>query len=303
MKLPPFTLVHHPDPEHTNPGVVKEWLGRVRDEQPAVAESLAALPDPLRRTLLASLFASGPTDAGAAVATLSRIATELQRQPEVVRVGIWDLDALVGALPRIVEALNVAQPAFTFFEVQATIPAGLVSAPARVVRWATKAATLGEKERREVANNVIADDFYRHAGTVRTDLGLDYLVGLTPSMVAGEDEKEIFWNHFSAYQERLILASTYELAKFAREASRPFEALVGGVVVAQLLVAMHYPELGFHADRGCLFDYNADRITLVRAAKRARIEPACLKKIRPTYRAAAAALVTALREYSGGTPA
>jgi hypothetical protein len=257
MKLPPFTLVHDPDPERETTGVAEEWLGRVRGEQPAVAESLAALPDPLRRTLLTGAFGTGSAETGAAVAALARIVTELQRQPDVVRVGIWDLDTRVGGLPRIIEALNIAQPAFTFFEVQATIPAGLVSAPSRVVRWVARAATLSAKEREEVAENMIADDFYKHAETVRTDLGLDYLVGLTPQMVAGEDDEEIFWNHFSAFQERLILASTYELAKFAREAGRPFEALVGGVVVAQLLVAIHYPEFGFHDDRGCLFDYNA----------------------------------------------
>jgi hypothetical protein len=223
-------------------------------------------------------------------------------QPKVVRVGIWELDTHVGGLPKIIEWLNAAQPAFTFFDVQATIPAGLVSAPVRVRHWASENATVTAKERRDMADNVIAGDFYRHAERVRADLRLDYLIGLTPKMVADEGPDEIFWNHFSTSRERLVLASTYELAKFSREAGRPLEAVVGGLVVAQLLVAME-PALVFHEDRGCVFDYNEDRVSIVRIAKTPRVEAACLRKIRPATRDAAAAMIKALATYGrGGAP-
>jgi hypothetical protein len=303
MKLPPFTLVHDPDPdaERRNDDMAAEWLGHVRGEKPAVAESLTKLPAPVRRALLNSTFGIFPVEGKTAIESLSRIVTELERQLDVVRVGIWDLDAHVGALPRMIEALNASQPAFTFFEVQASIPAGLVSAPAKVVRWASENAVISGKDRREMRDNVIADDFYRHAERVMVDLSLDYLIGLTPKMVAGEDDDEIFWNHFSSFQKRLILASVYELPRFANEAGRPYEALVGGLVVAQLLVAIDYPALGFHDNRGCLFDYNEDRVSIVRVAKRPRIEANCLKKIRTVYRAAAVSLIDALRAYTEGT--
>lgn len=261
MKLPPFTLVHDLDPDPERPST-------------GTAEHRLA-------------HLRGEQPAGA--------------ESPTKRVGIWDLDAYVGGLPDIIEALNASQPAFTFFEVQATIPAGLVSAPARVVRWASENVDLGASDKRDMGDNVIAEDFYRHADRVRTDLGLDHLIGLTPKMVAGDEGDKIFWNHFSTFQERLVLASVYELPKFAREAGRPYEALVGGLVVAQLLVAIDYPGLGFHANRGCLFDYNEDRVSIVKAAKRPRIEAACLRKIRTDHREAATRLVEALRAYTGGT--
>lgn len=300
MKLPPFTLVHDPDPDAPRPDddMTMEWLGRVREDRPIVAASLTRLPAPLRATLLNRTFGSPAAERTAAIASLARIVTDLDRQPDVVRVGIWDLDAYVGGLPRLIEALNDAQPAFTFFEVQASIPAGLVSAPEKVVRWATDNATIGARARREMGDNVIADDFYRHAERVRVDLTLDYLIGLTPRMVAGEDDDEIFWNHFSSFRDRLILASVYELPKFAAEAERPYEVLVGGVVVAQLSVAIDYPALGFHDNRGCLFDYNEDRTSIVRVAKRPRIEARCFKKIRASYREAVTSMVAALAAYT-----
>ncbi len=295
-----FTLVHQPGAGDEEPGGREDqWLGVVRRAKPKAARTLAALSPALRRTLLGSSFALGAR-APAALSALARVSDELVRHPEVVSAGIWDLGTRVAALPRLIERLNRAQPGFVFFEVQAAIPAGLVSRPERVAQWAKErlGRRLKPDEVRELRSNVIDTDFFERAESVRKDLGVAYLVGLTPSGVASESEDEADWNYFSMFRKRLVLASTYEVRTFAERAGRPFEALVGGIVVAQLLVAMHFPRLSFHDEnRGCLFDYREQRETIVDAARNAGIEKECLERIDEPYRASATALVKALRAY------
>lgn len=214
------------------------------------------------------------------------------------RVGVWDLGAWLSGLPHLVERYNAAQRTFEFYAVTATVPVGTIRSPVGVAAWYHQLTneTLRAAEKRELENNVIADDFFPLADVVRKDLGLDYLVGLTPSMVAGTDGDELYWNHFSTYDRRTILASTHDLRDFAAESERPFEVFLGTVVLAQLLVAGSR-ELGYHENRGCLFDYNESRVSLQATIAELRIEPACLKLVAPRYRKAAAALLELLRHW------
>jgi cytochrome P450 len=122
----------------------------------------------------------------------------------------------------------------------------------------------------------------------------DYLIGLTPAMVAGGYRNEVFWNYFSAAQGRVLMVSTTDLREYAAKARRPFEVAVGGLMVATLLAQMT-EGLDFHENRGCIFDKNEDRHTLVRNIRKPAIEPECLDRMSPRLRAAALAIIERLK--------
>jgi hypothetical protein len=213
------------------------------------------------------------------------------------RVGIWDLGAYVGRLPAIIEALNASQQDFVFYEAIAAVPAGTVSQPERVRAWARELTGSGRLP--GVEQNVIAEDFFRRAGVVRRDLRLDYLAGITSHLIADEGAEDIRWNLFSTYRGKLVLVSSAGLREYAQRAGRPFEYAVAGVILAQLMGAVH-PRLGFHDDRGCIFDYNEDRAGIVKMLKAPRIDDQCLKLMKPAGRKTALAMVEALRQYAKG---
>src|SRR5205085_8182589 len=109
----------------------------------------------------------------------------------VERVGIWDLGAWLGAgLPRLIDGLNAAQQRVAFFEVKATVPPGLTRDPERVRAWFQKNVKrrLNADDRKEVDENIISNDFFKLADAVRRDLGIEWIVGVTPSMVAGRED-------------------------------------------------------------------------------------------------------------------
>jgi hypothetical protein len=216
-------------------------------------------------------------------------------------VGIWSLEAWLAGLGGLIDALNKAQSTFVFYEVDAAVPAGLISRPERVAAWFKEGT--GRKPSRHIRehleDNLIADDFFGLAENIRTDLMLDYIIGVTPSMVAGIDGTQLYWNYFSTFDRRTVLASSYQLHEFARDTGWPLEAFLGKIIVSQLLVAVMWPGLGFHPDNSCLFDFEESRVSLKDKVKDPHIEPDCLKKMKPAYRPAARAFVDLLRSYGG----
>lgn len=297
MKLPPFTLVYRPD----RGGVpARERAQRVVDDLGDHAERLSFSLDDVKPTLRRSLLATvGPSsDPAAAVAFLNQAGVDLQRRAAVETVGFWDLSSQVGELPTVVQALNRVQPVLTFFEVQAPVPSGLISRPERVAAWAREKAgeALTGERLAELGNNVIFEDFAVRARKLRRELGLDHLIGIVPAMVAFEEEGELYWNYFSMSEPRLLLASTSGVFEYARRAECPFAVGVAVIALSTLLASLN-PELVFHEEtRGCFFDFNRDRDSIVEAFRRLEIEPECQAKIRPRYREAAVAMVAALHE-------
>lgn len=306
MKIPPFTLVHDrsADSKRQVQNLLRARIQAIEAAEPTLAASLKKQSQGFTKTLLSTSLGVAESPAGSltdALPNLRLVAEELERQPKVITVGIWDLGARVSRLPRIIEVLNAAQGLFAIFEVEAAIPAGMISRPERVVAWLREQTgkAPGRKDRSEIENNMIAEDFYRRADIVRKDLGLDYLVGITPSMVAFEDAGQVHWNNFATYDKRLVLASTYDLRMFAEKAGRPFEVAVGGLICSMLLVAVN-PKLGYHQENtGCLFDMNLDRKSIVKTIKNARIDERCMSLMQPKYRPVAEALLEVLRNYQG----
>jgi hypothetical protein len=224
-----------------------------------------------------------------------------------LRIGVWDLGAWLGQLPQLLKAMNRVQDRYEFIEVRATVPLGMIRMREGVVAWAEHylERKLKTKELNDIQYNTVANDFFPLAKTVRTELDtkyhiqIDYLVGVTPGMVAGERDGLPFWNHFSTSEGRFILASTYDLRSFAQETKKPFELFLASIIIAQVLVAQFGSRgLGFHHDnRGCLFDFNENRTSIMDLVGKVQIEKACLKYIGPHFRDAALALVAFIRNY------
>lgn len=297
MKLPPFTLIYRPGEKRSLANARETRLfAAIEPYGEEVPSSLLGVKPALRRALVRTVAQSA--DFSRSSAALSRATTELRRQPKVEVVGFWDLSSQVGELPRVVEALNASQPAFTFFEVQAAVPSGLISRPERVISWAQEKLErpLSDEEAAEIGNNVIYEDFAARARQVRNDLGLDHLIGIAPAMIALGEGEEIFWNYFSVAEKRISFVSTYGVYGYARKAHRPFEVAVAGIALSSLLATLN-PKVEFHEEnRGCLFDFNRDRDSIVKTLRKAMIEPSCLARLEPRYREAAAAMVAALRD-------
>jgi hypothetical protein len=143
----------------------------------------------------------------------------------------------------------------------------------------------------------MSNDFYKFAHVIHKQLGVDFLAGVTQYKVAGYENGDYFWDYFSASHKGVLIASAFDLREYASEAGRPFEVAVAQVVLAQLLVEMG-PKLSFHEDRGCIFDFNASRDSVIRSIREMRIEPECLAKVAERYREPVEKMVAALRNYS-----
>jgi hypothetical protein len=303
MKLPPFTLVHNPGVPR---GTFVKTYATLKRREPNLVFALERIRPRLAASVLGSTMIRSVPDGSVLDSTLEAlelVQSEMSRGEKVLAVGIWGLETRAGNIPDLLEALNAAQATFTFFEVQAAIPAGLVSQRQKVLAWAESklGRKLPSKESQHIRLNVIADEVFPRAEKVRQDLGLDYLVAITPYMIAGEDSEEIYWNHFSMAQGDVSIISTAQLRELAQTAGRPFEVALAALMISSLLVGLN-PRLGFHSDNGCLFDYNGGRHTLAGTIAKPRIEGDCLKLIKPRFREAASSLVEAVEKYHNTAP-
>ncbi len=300
-------------PESVSSGsdTAQHHIEAVSRAAPELAESFKSLnlnPN-LQQTLLSTSFAQTAigVDDEQAVATLKPVVADLKRDSEVVTVALWDLNSRSGQLPEVINLINSAQPLFTFFELQgAPLPTGLIGPPQRVEDWVRarlhkRGKRLTKKMRETLGapgDNFIANEFYKYARVVHKRIGVDYTVGITQSMIAGDDQGEIFWNYFTASRDHLLVTSTYDLRGYARKAGRSFEVALMMLVVAQLLVEMN-SRLTFHQDTGCIFDFNSDRASVIESIRALKIDDDCLSKISDKYRQAALAMLDALRSYKG----
>ncbi len=217
--------------------------------------------------------------------------------------GVWDMNAGVENLPEILDTLNAAQSRVRFAEVLAAVPPGLVSQAKSVRQWSrTIGKGLGAATGAPPAENVWAHDFLPQAQLVAQDLGLDFVVGLTGSMVAFVEHGAKHWNYFTWSDGRSVsVISCYQVREFAREAGRTFEAAVGHLIVAEIL-AQRNPDIVYHPeDRGCLFDFTGVRQHQVLGLRKMIVEPACLRTLAEPWRPVGNAWMKALREYEGET--
>ena len=227
-----------------------------------------------------------------------KIIRELARQKGVFRVGVLDMGSWIGKLPILLEKLNAAQSLFTIFEIQAPIPGGLIKTPEGMAEWASEHLNkpLTKEERDEFSEHMIANKFFDAAEDIRKDedIDVDFIVGITASMVAYISSNTVYWNHFSAVHGKTILISAADLRRFSEQAERPFEAAIGALLVSSLLIAVN-DKLDYHDDSGCLFDYNGSRVSLVNTIKNLHIEGKCLDKMTSEQREAAISMLSSLK--------
>ena len=272
---------------------------------PGLSATFTGLDSPFKKTLVSS-FVTTPTRSAKPRAKLKptvsdnliSVTRDLARLEKVHRVGLLDMGAWIGGLPTLLERLNAAQSMFTIFEVQAPLPGGLLKTSRGMAEWVADHRATGKKTGNTDEHfppHVVFEDFLSAAESIRKDMGLDYIVGLTPALVAGvEPDGSLYLNHFSSVLGDTILLSTTDLRQFTEEANRPFEVGVGALLLAALLVAVN-DKLDYHDDTGCLFDYNDSRVSLVPALRQLSIDEQCLLKMTQGQREAASQMLGVLR--------
>lgn len=201
---------------------------------------------------------------------------------KVFRVGVLDMGAWIGGFPKLLQRLNDAQSLFTIFEVQAPVPAGLLKTPIGMAQWASEQTVNSPNtcNHKDWKPHIIDDEFFVAGENIRNELGLDYLIGMTPAMVAGKElDGTIYWNHRGSALGRVILLSTTDLREFSELAGRPYEASIGLLLVSSLFVSIN-SKLDYHLEStGCIFDYNENRESIVTTIKRMTVDSQCLKKM------------------------
>lgn len=273
-----------------------------------VAKVFTKLSPNFKRTLFKTFITEPIIASGAKAvrkghvnASVNSIARELARTKNVQRVGILDLGAWISGLPLLLKKLNAVQSPFTIFEIQAPIPAGMLKSREGMNAWAKK--QIGKKFKKsdwdDVESHTVADEFFVAAEDIRKSMGLDLIVGMTPAMVAGVDEDGIYLNHFCSVSGKTIVLSTTDLRPFAEKAGRPYEAAVGAILLAALMVAAN-KKIYYHDDTGCLFDYNESRVSLIKALKKMYIDENCLGLMTVDQRTAALAMLKVLKDMKRG---
>jgi hypothetical protein len=279
---------------------IEERLRAVREKDSALATSLEAIKPALRKTLLASVWPGRSQGATTQeiFETLVYATRSLTSERPVITAGIWDLNSGTPETAQAIALLNEPQKRIAFFPVRAPIQAGLISDPERVRAWLRGLnVKLQQKERLEVEANTIADDFYPQAESVLRDTGLDYMVGVTGSEIAFQVGEDVTWNYFTTGRRRTLLVSTQGLRTYAKRARRPVEVAIAIMILAELLVRIN-PKLDYHDEtRGCLFDFNADRDSIVEGIKRCGVDEECLAKMRADFRQPTLDILKGLKSY------
>ena len=215
-----------------------------------------------------------------------------------LRIGLWDLSTWITRLQIVIEQLNMAQTKFEFWEISAPVPVGLTSSRERILEWArARGLPIDEDATTGLRENILDTDFYAHAEGIRQAEELDYFVGFTPAMIAFEERGAAYWNYISSFREHDLLVSLCDFPEFAKRARRPLAVLALYSTIAQLMVAFH-DELNFHAEqRGCLFDLNADRKSIVQSVRQLRVDDQCFKKVPDASQGALLAMLRTLRSF------
>jgi hypothetical protein len=196
-------------------------------------------------------------------------------------VGILDLGAWVSRLPDLLKVMNKSQDALVFLELQTPVPAGLVKTKEPLVKWAQQKLRrpLQEQESQELLRNMLADEFFYFAESVRVRNKLDFLIGLTPAMIAFEDDDGPKWNYSVvgsvAGKEDVAVVSTCDLREFAMKAGRPYEAAIGMLIAAQVLAKRN--DMKYHPEtRGCIFDFNNNPADIIVSIRGMSIDADCM---------------------------
>ncbi|WP_448102317.1 hypothetical protein [Luteibacter jiangsuensis] len=195
----------------------------------------------------------------------------------VATIGILDLGAWVSRIPKLLRVMNASQDRLIFLELQTPVPAGLIKTKQPLMLWAAEqlGRSLTPSEKKDLMRNMLANEFYYFADAVRLQNKLDVLIGLTSAMIAFTDEDGPKWNYYAAGEEQVSLVSTCDLREFSEMAGRPYEAAIGMLVATQVFALRN--GMQYHDEtRGCIFDFNENRIDLVKSIRGMQIDADCI---------------------------
>lgn len=309
MKIPPFTLVYKPYLKNSD-SVGRADLSSASLLETRVRRLLSEFDSEAKRNLLKasakSMSLDIEEDAASAekISAFETLAADLHKNPSVVTIGLWDLGTRAGNLSKVISRLNEGQKNFTFYDVQAAVPAGLISRRERILSWAEKHA--GNKPKKisfpHQDSNVIADDFFDYAREVRHYFNIGYIFGIIPQRIASlEEGNRITFNSYAASsgrsgKGRLCLISTFNLREQAKDSGRSFESSIALLVVFQLLITLS-KTLTYETPKDCIFNCVSNETKRIEALKELEIKAECLNQVSPLYRATANELMQTLRGY------
>jgi len=214
------------------------------------------------------------------------------------RIGIWDLNASAGSLPRLLDALEDAQEYFSFYSVEAPFQISLTT-PGDHVAAEWKRKTGGAMSRDEAALNVCASPIFKAAKPILDALPIEWLVIAVDSMIADEsDPADAWYNLFASTSGHLVLLSTSDLREFAAEAGRPFESAVVGVALSMVLLET-VP--GLARTPGTIFDFCEKRHDIVRVIRTPRVDAGHRARIPAEILEPTDRILEVLTGYTGST--
>ncbi len=192
-----------------------------------------------------------------------------------VRVALLDIDANAGFLPEIVEAANRAQGYYSFRVVYAPIPSG-----------ATRTDLSSDGPQLFLPR--LAD----HLARLPSTLDVEYVVGLTSSMIAFEEDGFTYSNYFAGTVDpacKVCVISTYNIREYAAEAGISFAKATLGLALSMLICCDPRWGLDYHKKSvGCPLDFCENRHDIVAAFRRHKFDhPRCRKKVKDTDQLAA----------------
>lgn len=305
-----FTIINRPfDNSASREKIEAELLDKLR-KQIKEARPPAMIPPGLMEAMVTSLPPGSPAKkakgtrnvdiVGELPPDLVDTVRRLSTQPATATtVGILDLGAWVSGLPDLLKRLNKAQSRYTFLEVHTAVPSGLIKTKEPLVAWAEK--ELGrhttQEEKSELVRNMLADEFFYFADSVRRQHKLDYIFGLTPAMIAFADNDGPKMNYFAWGKDRVAVLSTCDLREFASEAGRPYEAAVGMLIVTQTIVKCT-PLRRHKETHQCVFDFNTVRAGLIDSIRTMQIHDNCLQTLEKSSPEDASATLKLIRTLS-----
>jgi hypothetical protein len=222
-------------------------------------------------------------------------------KPDAIRVGLWDLDASVGALPSLLDQIESCQSRFVFQSVEAPFPTGLTRpGVAAAIDW-LKYSGKKKMDAADVPFNVAARPIFEAAKPVLAKLPIDWLIVVVKSMVSDTMEPDdSIYNLFSTSLGKIVLISTYDVRKYASLADRSFEAAVFQIALAALLGAMIDGLRSQMTTTGSIFDYCKNRKDIVLSIQNPTIDADNRAKIPENILRAVDEMLDFLRTYKGG---
>jgi hypothetical protein len=215
------------------------------------------------------------------------------------RIGIWDLDASVGALPTLLDAIEEQQDFFSFYSVEAPLCSGLTATGDHVaLDW--KDVTGHAMPAEAAAANVVAGPILEAAAPILHALPIEWLVVVVESMISDTTDPEDAWhNLFSTTDDHVALVSTYGLRDYAARANRPFEAAVLGsalsAVLSELVPGIEYQDIS----TGSLFDHCVNRDDIVLSIRTPTIDPQNRARFSEDVLVPTEKVLRFLRDYQG----